>query len=116
MAVRPSSTSATARIAKNRYIDAADAPVGEPSADEVADRHAESDHDQHQRHELGRQSRDVGRERCDIAVDGEEPAEADRADAEGEPDLGPREGSSSRAIVARVARLPRHREQRWPGR
>ena len=91
---------------------AAHAPVGEPSAGEVADRHAEAEDDEHDGHHRRGQAGHLGGERGDVAVHGEEPAEADRPDAEREPHLRAAERPQL-ALHGRVlvARLPRHGEQ-----
>ncbi len=52
--------------------------VGEAAADEVADRHADAATTSTNGTNARRQTGDLGRHRGDVAVDGEEPAEADR--------------------------------------
>ena len=100
-AVKPSSTSATASDREEQVHRPSHAPVGELAADEVADGHAEADQ---RRARSARPSRATPvtsvDERRDVAVDGEEPAEADRPDTEREPDLRSRKALSSLATVA----------------
>ena len=86
-AVSASSTSTTASADEPADQRALEIDVGEVAADEVADRHAEAHQHEHDRHDpLGRPG-DLGDHRRDVAVHGEESAEADGADAEREPDL-----------------------------
>ena len=85
--------------------------VGEVAADEVADRHAEAHQHEDDRHDPLRRSGDLGDHRRDVAVDREEAAEADRADAEREPHLADAEDLELRAEgapgIARVLRARR---------
>ena len=80
--------------------------VGEDAADEVADRHAEAHDHEHDRHDPLRRAGDLGDHRRDVAVDGEESAEPDRADRERQPHLPmrktPQLGTEGAAGVARV--------------
>ena len=61
--------------------------VGELRAHDVAGRHAEAEHGQHQGHGRERQPRHLRQRRTDVGIDREETAGPDRRDGERQPDL-----------------------------
>ena len=66
--------------------------VGGPSADEVAEGHADAEGREHPGHDAGAEARLARRDFCDVRVDGEEPAEADGADGDHDPEARVLEG------------------------
>ena len=68
-----------------------DAVVSTTAAEEVADRHSEPGGHENKWNEADIEARHSRGERGHVGVDGEKATEAERADQQGEPDLGPRE-------------------------
>ncbi len=94
--------------------------IGEPGDEQIAQRHADAEHAQHHRHEGGRDMRHRHQGGGKIGIDREEPAEADRADPERQPDLAApertelaqRAGTGRRLVARRVYGDQRHRDER----
>src|SRR5699024_1194186 len=71
---------------------AVDAAVGQAPGEDVADGHADAEDEQRQRHGPFAQAQHARDDLADVAVEGEHAAEADGADAQGEPHLDAAQG------------------------